>query len=311
MNNSLLLIMVLLLALLASLTIGVGRRWLVRAQSKKDTDGFSQRFSPYAQVDEKASEVHGPEETAIRKLADAVLLFVAGNNVPEKLLGAYQERLVRTEINYRSGQTAGVPEVNVVRVLDELARELNAPEYARTDEVEVREIRLAISGMVPHLIAAQPLNPGEESATGLSFSVSPMMSPLEAVFVTRFLILQKEINEFAQITSSERADLNTRIEQLVDAGFQLTAPQRREVMTALIEQHLRPDKPQLSAEELAARAQQRINPPKGSVTHVLVARIASSRYNEMQKVFRRASTMNVSDAIALTNKSLTLLGIEN
>ena len=311
MNKSLLMIMVLFVAVLASLTIGMGRRWRVRAQSKKQTDAFGQRFSPYEQVDEKASAVHGPEETAIRELADAVLLFVIGNNVPDALLGSYKERLVRTEINYRSGQTAGVPEVNVVRVLDELSRELNAPEYARTDEAEVRETRLAISGMVPHLIAAQPLNPGEESATGLPFTVSPTMSPLEAVFVTRFLIIQKEIDEFAQITSRERADLNSRIKQLADAGFQLTAPQRREVMTALIEQHLRPDKPQLSAEELAARALQRIDPPKGSVTHNLVARIASSRYNEMQEVFRRASTMKVSDAVALANKSLTLLGIEN
>lgn len=310
MNKSLMIVLVLFVAVLASLTIGMGRRWLVRAQSKKDTDAFSKRFRPYAQVDEKASAVHGPEETAIRELADAVLLFVVGNNVPNALLGAYKERLVRTEINYRSGQTAGVPEVNVVRVLDELARELNAPEYARTDEVEVRETRLAISGMVPNLIAAQPLNPGEESTTG-SFSVRPLMSPLEAVFVTRFLILQKEINEFAQITSEERADLNTRIKQLADAGFKLTAPQRREVMTALIEQHLRPDKPRIGAEELAARAQQRIDPPKGSVTHVLVARIASSRYNEMQEVFRRASTMKVSDAVVLANKSLALLGIEN
>jgi len=42
----------------------------------------------------------------------------------------------------------------------------------------------------------------------------------------------------------------------------------------------------------------------------LVAGISSSRYNKMQDLFRRAYTMKTSDAIALTNRCLELLGIE-
>lgn len=311
MNKRLLIISILSLFVLGSLAMGLSRRWLVRAQSQKDADGSAHRLQPYAQVDEKASAVQGPDEGAIRDLADAILPFVTGSSVPSVLASQYKGRLVRTEINYRKGQQAGIPEGNIVRVLDELAQALNAPEFAKTDEGEVRDTRLAISQMVPHLIVARSLGAGEQSSMGLSYAVSPTMSPLEAVFVTRFLIMQKEINEFSQITRAERADIKSRIEKLSGSGFQLTSRERGEVMTALIEQNLHPEKPQLGAEELAERVQQQRDRAKNHATAYLVAGIASSRYNEMQDVFRRAYIMKVSDALALTNRCLELLGIED
>ena len=311
MSKRLVIVSIFFLFVLGSLTMWLTSYWLVRSQSQKDTDASGQLRQAYAQVDEKASAVQGPDEGAIRALADAVLLLVMGNEVPSVLVSPYKERLVRTESNYRRGETAGIPEVNIVRVLDELARELKAPEYARTDEDEVRETRLAISYMMPHLIVPQSLGAGEQSSMGLPYTVSPTMSPLEAVFVTRFLIMQKEINEFSQITRAERADIKIRIKKLAEAGFHLTSRQRGEVMRALIEQTLHPEKPQLGAEELAARAQQQSERPKNHATAYLVVGISSSRYGEMQDVFRRAYIMKVSDAIALTNRCLDLLGIED
>ena len=233
------------------------------------------------------------------------------NNAPSALANQYKERLVRAEINYRKGQKAGIPEGNTVRVLDELAQALNAPEYARRDEDEVRETRLALSQMIPHLIVPQPLGAGEQSSMGLPYTVNPTMSPVEAIFVTRFLIMQKENNEFSQITHTERTNIKVRIEKLAEAGFQLTPRQRGEVRVALIEQTLHPEKPQLSPEELAARVLQQGERAKNHATAYVLTAISSSRYNEMQDVFRRASTMKVSDALALTNKSLELLGIED
>jgi hypothetical protein len=136
------------------------------------------------------------------------------------------------------------------------------------------------------------------------------MSPLEAVFVTRFLIMQKEINEFSQITPDERAEIKIRINKLAEAGFHLTPQERGEVMRALIKQTLHPEKTQLSAEELAQQVQQQRDRPKYRASVYLIAGNSSSRYNKMQDLFRRAYTMKVSDAIALTNRSLELLGIE-
>src|SRR5262245_10087616 len=311
MNKGLVIISTLVFVVLVSLTMSLIPRWLVRAQTKKDKDASAQRLLPYAQVEEKATAVQGPDEGAIRELADAVLTAVTGNNMASVLVSPYKERLVHAELSYRRGQRVGILESNIVRVLDELARELNAPEYAKTDEDEVRETRLAIAYMVPHLIVPQSLSAEEQQSTGLPHTVSPTMSPLEAVFVARFLIMQKEINESFQITRAERTEIKARIKKLVEAGFQLTPRQRGEVMRALICQNLHPEKPQLSAEELAARAQQESEVMKDQATPYLAVGIASIRYNKMQDVFRRAYTMKVSDAVALTNRSLELLGIEN
>src|SRR5262245_34732076 len=122
MNKSLMIVSMLILFVLGGLTIGMTNRWLVSAQSQKDRDAPDQRLQPYSQVDEKASAVNGPDERAIRDLADAVLRFVTDNKVPSVFVGPYKERLVRTEISYRSGQKAGIPEENIVRVFDELAQ---------------------------------------------------------------------------------------------------------------------------------------------------------------------------------------------
>jgi hypothetical protein len=308
MNKRLVIVPTFFLFVLGSLTMWLAPRWLVRSQSQQDTDASLQ---PYAQVDEKASAVQGADEGAIRELADAVLPFVTGNKMPSVLVGPHKERLVRTEINYRKGEKAGIPEGKIVRVLDELAQALNAPEYARTDEDEVRETRLAISQMIPHLIVPRSLGAGEQSSMGLAYTVNPTMSPLEAVFVTRFLIMQKQNNQFSQITRAERADIKISIKKLAEAGFQLTSRERGEVMTALIEQTLHPEKPQLSAQEVAERAQQQRNRPRNQGASYLVAGHSSSRYNEMQDVFFRAYRMKVSDALALTNRCLELLGIED
>jgi|GEM_PF-2348191 len=311
MNKRLIIISIFILFAFGSLTMWLTPRWFVRGQSQRDTDASGELRQAYAQVDKKASAVQGPDEGAIRDLADAILPFVTGDKTPSVLAGQYKERLVRAEINYRKGQKAGIPEGNVVRVLDELVQVLNAPEYAKTDEDEVQQTRLALSQMIPHLIVSQSLGAGEQSPMGLTYKVSPTMSPLEAVFVTRFLIMQKEFNEFSQITRVERADIKMRIKKVAEAGFQLTSRQRGDVMTALIEQTLHPEKAQLSAEELAARARQQSERPKDHATAILVAGSSSSRYNEMQDVFRRADMMKVSDALVLTNTCLELLGIED
>ena len=165
---------------------------------------------------------------------------------------------------------------------------------------------------MPQFIVQQPLRSGEESSTGAPYTVDPAMSPLEAVYVTRFLIMQKDINESSLITPTERAELKAAIKKLTDNGFQLTWRERNAVMAALIGQKLHTEAPQLTLEELATRARQQIAEQTKNQSRVfLSAGPSSSRYKEMQEVFRRAYTLKVSDAVILTNRSFELLGIED
>lgn len=309
MNKRLKVISIIFLSAFGSLSLWLTAHWLVRGQSPQNTPSYLPQ--PYARVNEKAAAVRGADEGAIRELADAVLLLTIGDSLPSVFVSPYKERLVRAELNYRSGQKGGIREANIVRVIDELVRELSAPEYAKTDEDQVHDIRLAISALMPHFIVHQRLASGEES-TEAPYTVGPTMSPLEAVYVTRFLIMQKEINESSLITPTERAETKATIKKLTDSGFHLTWRERNALMTALIVQKLHTEKPQLTVEELAARARQQVaEQSKSQARAFLSAGPSSPRYKEMQEVFRRAYTMKVSDAVALTNRSLALLGIED
>jgi len=310
MNKRLKVISIISLSVFGSLTIWLTTHWLVRGQSRQSTPSYLPQ--PYARVNEKAGAVKGADERAIRELADAVLLLTIGDRVPSVLESPYKERLIRAELNYRRRQKEGIPEANTVRVIDELVRELSAPEYAKTDEDQVHDTRLAISSLMPHFIVQQPLRSGEESSKGGPYTVDPAMSPLEAVYVTRFLIMQKETNESSLITPTERAELKATIKKLTDSGFQLTWRERNAVMAALIGQKLHTETPQLTVEELATRArQQTAEQPKNQTRVFLSAGPSSSRYKEMQEVFHRAYTMKVSDAVVLANRSFELLGIED
>ena len=311
MNSPIKLVPVLILCVFTGLAFWLAAHWLAHAQSQESSKSQAAQFNPYPELDEKARAVKGADEKAIRELADAVFLVVTGDNVPSLFVSPYKEKLVRAEINYRSGQKAGIPEANIVRVIDELARTFDAPEYARTDEEEVRETRLSISFWVPHFIVHQAAGTGAESSTEPPYTVNSVMSPLEALFVTRFLIMQKEDNSSSQVTSTERAEIKARVNKLDEKGFQLTWQERGQVRMALIEQMLFPEKPQLTAEELATRVLQQRTEQTKQARAVLMERTSSARDAEMQEVFRRASKMKVSDGIALANRSLELLGIVN
>jgi hypothetical protein len=266
---------------------------------------------PYKRVNEKAGAVTGADEKAIRELADAVLQLITDGRLPSVIARLFLERMAQAEIDYRSGRKAGIPESNIVRVIDHLAAKLGAPKYARTDEDEVRDLRLSISQMMPNFIPRRPLGAGEESPAGFPYTVEPLMSPLEAIYVTRFLIMQKEISEFSLLTTEERAEVKTAVNKLKENGVRLTLRERAEVMMALTAQKLYPEKAQLTAGELAAEARRRSAEQENNRTRTFLrfGGPATIRYEEMQEVFHRAYRMKVSDALELASRSIELLGI--
>jgi hypothetical protein len=170
-----------------------------------------------------------------------------------------------------------------------------------------------ISEMMPNFILRRPLGAGEESPLGFTYTVDTFMSPLEAVYVTRFLIQQKEFSEFSLLTTEERADVKAAINKLKESGVRLTWRERAEVIMALTWQKLYPEKIQLSAEELVAEAQRRSAEQENNRagTFLQFGGPSTIRYKEMQEVFHRAYRMKVSDALELASRSMELLGIED
>ena len=276
-------------------------------------DGIHHRFyfsAPYERVNDKAAAIKDGDERAIRELADAVLQLIVSARPPSAILRPFMERVAQAEVNYRRGQRAGIPEANVVRVFDYLAVKLRAPNYARTDEDEVRDKRLSISQIMPNFIPRRPLGAAEKSLAGFPYTVDPLMSPIEAVYVTHSLITQKEMSEFSLLTTQERADVKKAINRLRERGIRLTWKEQAEVLSALIEQKMYPEMNQLTAEELAAQARRRsASPGHNRAATLAFYEPSTTRHREIKEVFNRAYRMKVSDAMELASRSIELLGI--
>ena len=280
---------------------------------KEPQDGMNTRpylGAPYERVNDKAAAITGGDERAIRELADAVLQLITRHSPSSALLSPFMKKVAQAEINYRSGRKAGIPEANIVRVVDYLAIKLGAPNFARTDEDEVRDERLSISQIMPNFIPRLPSSAGEESPTGFPYTVDPLMSPLEAFYVTHSLIAQKEISEFSLLTTEERADVKTAINKLKESGVRLTWRERAEVMEALTQQKLYPEKARLTAAELASEAQRRsAEPGNNQAERLQLYTPSSTRHKRMREVFDRAYRMKVRDALEFASRSIELLGI--
>jgi hypothetical protein len=284
------------------------------SSANRSQDGISPRIylgAAYERVNDRAAAIKSGDERAIRELAEAVLQLITSARPPSAILRPFMERVAQAEISYRSGRQTGIPEANVVRVIDHLAVKLGAPSYARTDEDEVRYLRLGITQIMPNFIPSRPLGPGEESLAlyPYPYTIGPLMSPIEAVYVTHHLIMQKESVEFSLLTTEERANVKTAINKLKERGIRLTWKEQAEVIGALTEQKLHPEIDQLTAEELAAEARRYAATGKNRAETLVFYAPSSTRHKEMREVVDRAYRMKVSDALELAGKSIELLGI--
>ena len=131
---------------------------------------------------------------AATALADAVLRDFELDALPNQITDNVRERLIAAEVDYRTGRGGAIPETKVVRLINELANAWNAPAYARTDQREVRRMRVNLVPLMPDLAS-------RGAAKSL---VSPDMSPLEAAYISLLLIEQKTTNPSYQLNRKER-----------------------------------------------------------------------------------------------------------
>lgn len=169
--------------------IWLGARTLARSQEEVEQTGSSQPDNFYTRINQKAQAAGQGEPGAIRALASEVVYSLAPKLVPDFTRGAMAERLARAEEHYRATKEGGIPEENVVRMVNELADKFKAPKYAKTDKEQTRFLRVRMMRNLPHLI-------GRETEGD---SISPVMSPAEAVAVALTILQQKMYNEDYQV----------------------------------------------------------------------------------------------------------------
>ena len=97
-------------------------------------------------------------------------------------------------------------------MINNLAVELAAPEFMKTDLVQVRHIRMARMVFLPNLINQPPRGQSGANRRTKGSSVNETMSPLEAVFFSPMdLIYQKTNSDDFQVSPREyRSNLNKK-----------------------------------------------------------------------------------------------------
>ena len=154
-------------------------------------------------IDEKALQAKNNEESAVRALVDEVFNRTEFALIPVEDRDAMKARVLSHELAYRSGNSEGVREENIVLTVNELADKFNAPDFARTSALQVRVLRASFLHRYPNFIAQETSSGGKILEANIGDSVSSMMSPLEAVYITALMLEQKILNENYQHAPEE------------------------------------------------------------------------------------------------------------
>lgn len=183
-------------ALVVTAALVVGNR----PASGQDSSG--EPANPIARINNKAALLNTGDETQIRELADDVFATFELDQVPAGLVEGLKNRLIRAEVNYRTGRGKPVSEFGVVRMVNTFADEVGAPPYAKTNVFEVRRLEMHFLPLLTKFIGRKPAGKGDgPKERGSSFNAT--MSPLEAFTIAGLVIQQKRFNPSYQVTQQE------------------------------------------------------------------------------------------------------------
>jgi len=174
--------------------------WRQTARSKPLDSSLSQE-APVEQLNARAQAVKGDDVASIDGLATVLIASLIPLDLPEDVRATLHTRLVAAEVDYRRGGQ-GVSEGNVLRTVNDLAKEFATPEYAKTSMSQVRFLRTSMMGVFPNLLIPQRINPNKSKESSSHQSLSPM----GAMLLTALLIQQKLINEEFQVEPKDWRD---------------------------------------------------------------------------------------------------------
>lgn len=195
-----------LIVVLAALFVAAG---LIRCQTRRvhaqsQAAGALPPRNPMLVLDEKARAADGNNPEMVRELVDSVFNqpHVFGR-LSADVEATVKLRLTEAELNYRTDGRQPVSEDQVVRLVNAFSARLSMPGFARTNEHEVRNLRVKTMLSNPIFMGkgtdqredGSPLQKGE--------SISSLMSPLQAVHLFMVMADQKVINPNYQITPDE------------------------------------------------------------------------------------------------------------
>ena len=224
--------------LLLTLTLLVAALWIgQRAAAQSQSTGGKGKTSG-ERVNELALQARSGDEQSTRKLMGELYDMEGLGVVGSETLAPVTDRVVKAELDFRSGKSKGIDEKNVVRTVNDLADKMGAPAYAHTSRYEVRKLRSRMMRSTPALVQIED----EKGNSGKAGSISSTLSPVEAFHVTATLVRQKIFNpDFQQTDAELRANWKSSHQH---PGQQNTDTSRRDEMLSHVAGKLATTSPQ-------------------------------------------------------------------
>jgi hypothetical protein len=152
------------------------------------------------QVNSEAVLARAGDAKAIALLSETVFTRMG---VPSEVANALflTQRVAQAETDYRAGAHPAVHEADLVKAHNNFANALALPEWAHTNQAEVRRLRMQLMARYPQLLASQ----APPDANGKFEALNPNISPIEATFLATSLLFQKTHSPAYQLTPAEQA----------------------------------------------------------------------------------------------------------
>jgi hypothetical protein len=112
----------------------------------------------------------------------------------------FTDRIVQAESQYRNGAHPAVHESDVVKAINNFANSIGAPQWAHTNQIEVRRLRMHMLTLYPQLMASQAPPDSKQHYK----AIDEDMRPIEGAYVATTLIYQKLYNSKYQFTDAEQ-----------------------------------------------------------------------------------------------------------
>lgn len=196
------------------------------AGDNPNTISGTQPVDPHSRLDSVATTISPDKLTKseIGATADAVFAiphFGLIQQIPASVIAFVKQRFAAAEEAYWNGQHDGIQDKDIVGALNKVVAQLNLPEYAKTSQSQVRQLRMILLQMNPHFME---LMIAKESPTGEPTAISDTMSPLQAYHLMLTLIDQKFITRSYQVTPSEWENRSSQSSSPVQPAARPTQP---------------------------------------------------------------------------------------
>jgi hypothetical protein len=191
--------------------------------------GAAQTYkTPWQKIEEQAALENPADANSVHGLIDAILECPHSfGPIPPIMREIVEERLVQSEMNYKFGRSAGIPEENIVKIANQFVDKLRLPDYARTTSHQLEVLRFGMEMGIPSFMAPSSVRggqPGKSPNTG-------EFSPAQAVHILFVLADQKMINPEYQLSPEEWENTKyqpemerlTKYKELRDSGQLATA----------------------------------------------------------------------------------------